>query len=271
MSVAPGVRPGRPAEPTPLDSTGRTVVREEGFPCQSTSHPAPTRRRRTEAMPAGTPRLRPPCRRPPRSRERRRPCRPPLSHPSRRRRSSRHPRRHPHRRPPPTHGRPTSRRRPVPDQPIQMSVPHDPGQSRLWGIPFLGIWVRALLLIPVGIELFFLFLAAAILVLVSWIPVLVQGRQAPFITQIVGGDDASLGPVRAVRAPRDGPLPVVRDRQRPPHHDHLRRVRAAEPALGHPRPRDHRAGDPADPALLRAVGPRGHRRRSSCSSAGSRC
>ena len=68
-----------------------------------------------------------------------------------------------------------------------MTVPHDPGQNRLWGIPFLGIWVRALLLIPVGIELFFLFLAAWILVLVSWIPVLVQGRQAPFITQIVGG------------------------------------------------------------------------------------
>jgi Domain of unknown function (DUF4389) len=76
---------------------------------------------------------------------------------------------------------------PAPDQPIQMSVPADPGQSRLWGIPFLGIWVRALLLIPVAIELFFLFLAVSILFLVSWIPVLVQGRQAPFITQIVGG------------------------------------------------------------------------------------
>ena len=74
-----------------------------------------------------------------------------------------------------------------PDQPIQMTVPADPGQSRLWGIPFLGIWVRALLLIPVAIELFVLALAVWILVLVSWIPVLVQGRQAPFITQIVGG------------------------------------------------------------------------------------
>ena len=90
--------------------------------------------------------------------------------------------------PPGAYARPADEPPPAgPDQPIQMTVPRDPGQSRLWGIPFLGIWVRALFLVPVAIELFFLFLAAWILVLVSWIPVLVQGRQAPFITQIVGG------------------------------------------------------------------------------------
>ena len=69
-----------------------------------------------------------------------------------------------------------------------MTVPRDPGQSRLWGIPFLGIWVRALLLIPGRRSSSSSCSSPAwILVLVSWIPVLVQGRQAPFITQIVGG------------------------------------------------------------------------------------
>jgi uncharacterized protein DUF4389 len=76
---------------------------------------------------------------------------------------------------------------PEPDQPIHVTVPRDGGQNRLWGIPFLGIGVRGILLIPVVIELFFLFLAVWILVLVSWIPVLFQGRQAPFITQLSGG------------------------------------------------------------------------------------
>jgi hypothetical protein len=76
---------------------------------------------------------------------------------------------------------------PEPDQRVHLSVPHDPGQNRLWGIPFLGIWVRWILLIPVAIELFFLGLVVWLLVLVSWIPVLAQGRQAPFITEIVGG------------------------------------------------------------------------------------
>jgi len=76
---------------------------------------------------------------------------------------------------------------PEPDQGIHVNVPRDPGQNRLWGIPFLGIWLRAILLIPVAIELFFLFCAVWILVLVSWIPILVQGRQTPFVTQVTGG------------------------------------------------------------------------------------
>ena len=133
-----------------------------------------------------------------------------------------------------------------------MTVPRDPGQSRLWGIPFLGIWVRALLLIPVAIELFFLFLAAWILVLVSWIPVLVQGRQAPFITQIVGGTMRLWARAALYATLATGSYPWFGIGNDHPDHGHLRRVRAAEPPLGHPRPRDHRAGHPPDPALLRA-------------------
>ncbi len=76
---------------------------------------------------------------------------------------------------------------PPPGYPVSVGVPHDPGQSRLWGIPLIGIWIRAILVIPQVIVLIVLWLIVAVLFLVSWIPILFMGRQAGFIYQMVGG------------------------------------------------------------------------------------
>jgi Domain of unknown function (DUF4389) len=58
--------------------------------------------------------------------------------------------------------------------------------NRLWGIPFLGIFVRSILAIPVFIVLWFVGIGVGIALLVSWIPVLFTGRQAGWIYGITG-------------------------------------------------------------------------------------
>ena len=58
---------------------------------------------------------------------------------------------------------------------------------RLWGIPILGTLFRAILLIPHFIVLWLVGWLAAILLLVSWVPVLFLGRQADVIYSVVGG------------------------------------------------------------------------------------
>ena len=63
-------------------------------------------------------------------------------------------------------------------EPLRLTVPADDGQNSLWGIPFLGIWLRAVLVIPQAIILLFVAIAMAFAVLVSWIPVLLNGRMA---------------------------------------------------------------------------------------------
>ena len=73
------------------------------------------------------------------------------------------------------------------DYPVNVNVPADVGQNRLWGIPILGIWVRAILVIPQAIILFFVAIAMALLVLVSWIPILLNGRMASWGYMIIGG------------------------------------------------------------------------------------
>jgi hypothetical protein len=54
----------------------------------------------------------------------------------------------------------------------------DEGQNRLWGIPFFGIFLRWILVIPHFILLFFLGIGIYLLIFISWIPVLINGRQA---------------------------------------------------------------------------------------------
>lgn len=70
--------------------------------------------------------------------------------------------------------------------PVQVTITPG-GQNRLWGIPVLGSLVRAILLIPHAIVLPFVGLLAGLLLAVSWIPVLVMGRQADVIVHVVGG------------------------------------------------------------------------------------
>ena len=59
--------------------------------------------------------------------------------------------------------------------------------SRLWGIPLLGVMIRGLLLIPHYIVLFFYAIVVAVLQLVIWIPVLVNGSYPGWGYSIVGG------------------------------------------------------------------------------------
>lgn len=73
------------------------------------------------------------------------------------------------------------------DHPIQVSFDQTETQNRLWGIPFLGVFARGILLIPHFIVLWFLGLIAAIVVLFSWLPVLINGRQADSVVALVGG------------------------------------------------------------------------------------
>ena len=73
--------------------------------------------------------------------------------------------------------------------PYSVMVRIDPNQpiNRLWGIPLLGIAGRWLLCIPHFIALFFVGIVAVILVYFSWLPVLVMGRQAGPVIDLLGG------------------------------------------------------------------------------------
>lgn len=59
--------------------------------------------------------------------------------------------------------------------------------NRLWGIPILGYVVRYIVLIPHLIVLAVLGIAAVICLYLSWIPVLLMGRQAGLVYALVGG------------------------------------------------------------------------------------
>ncbi len=71
--------------------------------------------------------------------------------------------------------------------PVNLTVAPDEGQNRLWGIPFVGLAIRAILVIPQAIVLLILGLAIGFVTLFSWLPILVNGRQAEFIYAIIGG------------------------------------------------------------------------------------
>jgi hypothetical protein len=73
------------------------------------------------------------------------------------------------------------------DYPVVVDIPTDPGQNRLWGIPFVGLIIRAILVIPQIIVLWILAILIGFLFLISWIPILINGRQAGFIYTIMGG------------------------------------------------------------------------------------
>lgn len=73
------------------------------------------------------------------------------------------------------------------DYPVNVTV--DPGESihRLWGIPFLGLWVRYILVIPHLILLFILYFPVAFFALLSFVFILVSGRMPTIAYALVGG------------------------------------------------------------------------------------
>ena len=73
------------------------------------------------------------------------------------------------------------------EYPVRVEIAPDQRVNRLWGIPFIGLWIRGLILIPHFFALFFLGIAVACVLLVSWIPVLLTGRMASWGYTILGG------------------------------------------------------------------------------------
>lgn len=75
----------------------------------------------------------------------------------------------------------------MPDHPVQFTVATDERQNRLWGIPYFGVVLRAILIIPQAIILWFLAIGVGLLLLVSWIPILLNGQMAGWGYSIIGG------------------------------------------------------------------------------------
>jgi hypothetical protein len=73
------------------------------------------------------------------------------------------------------------------EHPIRVRIEEGQPINRLWGIPILGYLVRAIVLIPHFIVLWVLAILVYLLLLVSWIPILIYGRQADLVYSIVGG------------------------------------------------------------------------------------
>lgn len=75
----------------------------------------------------------------------------------------------------------------VPIYPMVTTFDETVSMSRLWGIPLLGVMLRGILLIPHFVVLWFYAIVVAILQLVTWIPVLVNGRYPGWGYSLVGG------------------------------------------------------------------------------------
>jgi hypothetical protein len=73
------------------------------------------------------------------------------------------------------------------EHPIDVTFDESDRQNRLWGIPLLGVLIRWILLIPHWIVLALIGIVVAFMILVSWVPVLINGRQAAVIIQWIGG------------------------------------------------------------------------------------
>ena len=71
--------------------------------------------------------------------------------------------------------------------PVDVVFDPDTRLNNLWGIPILGIYIRFLLAIPHWIILWLFGIAVYLIVLVAWIPVLVNGRYPQIGYDLVGG------------------------------------------------------------------------------------
>lgn len=72
-------------------------------------------------------------------------------------------------------------------EPADVSFAYGEPINRLWGIPFVGFIVRAIVLIPHLIILWLFGVVIGLTLWISWIPVLVMGHQAEWIVMVVGG------------------------------------------------------------------------------------
>jgi hypothetical protein len=73
------------------------------------------------------------------------------------------------------------------EHPIRVRFDEGVRINRMWGIPLLGMLIRSVLLLPHYIVLTVVAVLAAFLLVVSWVPVIVLGRQADFVYEVLGG------------------------------------------------------------------------------------
>jgi hypothetical protein len=71
--------------------------------------------------------------------------------------------------------------------PITVRIPANQPINRAWGIPLLGYWARAFVLIPHAIVLWILAFGVGFGLLFAWIPVLFNGRMARWGYDVLGG------------------------------------------------------------------------------------
>jgi hypothetical protein len=77
---------------------------------------------------------------------------------------------------------------PGPGEPMSVSVDlQDLSINRLWGIPFVGVFVRMILAIPHLIVVSILAIVMYVLVLIVWIPILLTGKYPGAIANFLGG------------------------------------------------------------------------------------
>ncbi|MGD8485183.1 MAG: DUF4389 domain-containing protein, partial [Chloroflexota bacterium] len=71
--------------------------------------------------------------------------------------------------------------------PVNVSYDREADINRLWGIPLIGQLVRWIVLIPHFIVLLLVGIVAALMFLVTWIPVLLLGRFPGWGYRWIGG------------------------------------------------------------------------------------
>jgi len=76
---------------------------------------------------------------------------------------------------------------PVNGYPVNVRFDRDQRINQLWGIPFFGIMVRAILAIPHFIILWFYAIVVFLLTLITWFPVLTRGEYPRWGYEIIGG------------------------------------------------------------------------------------
>jgi len=95
-------------------------------------------------------------------------------------------------------------------QHVRVDIDQDRPIGRFWGIPILGIAIRAIILIPHFLVLWLLGILAGFLIWFAWLPVLINGRQAEIVYTIVGGYLRWLTRVGAYLFLLSGPYPPFR-------------------------------------------------------------
>ncbi len=71
------------------------------------------------------------------------------------------------------------------EYPVQLSVTRERQMNQLWGVPLIGILVRAILAIPHILILMIMSIGLAVWFILGWIPILILGRQPGFVVSFL--------------------------------------------------------------------------------------